>query len=914
MKITYFRLKGYVNILQGMGLDELIIPFDQFKNRIILIQGANGTGKSTILKALSPEPDSSDSFRTDVFINNGIQQIVEYPAEKEIHYIDNSGNTYKILIQSVVNDSKTSRSTKAYISKNGEEYNPNGTVSGFREIRDNLFGIDSIYLDMSAISSENRGLVDMIPSDRRKYLASYIGSLDTFNQIYKSISKKVSLYKNKLNDLNSKIYQIGDENSLRILLSKQEESLKQLNSRRDELLKELSNAETTISLLDPDNKIQDLFASISERLGLINTELEECDKEYVYLLTKLSLNDDIYEIGDIENKIKSDEDNLKKYENLYVEYNTKVNTLTSLNNEASGMLDKNRTMLNNISTNTIQDNIEEKIDTLNLAIKAYEEELDQDTINILKILPIEQISTFKEDLNNLASYIKEAYQYVYESDLPKVLDICLDPNKENQYNKDMNSYKNSIENDKIKSDILKRDIEDTKNIIEKLNKFDSMRPSNCVIDDCPFISDLIELKNKCDYNAKLNDLTSELEDVNDRLLENNEKYSLLESLYGDIINLKPMSDIINSNKSIISLIPKLNYLLDKEELKSRIINHYDFHDFNILDTIISQESLYKAYNETKDQVSSLEGDLKVYKNNKALIDSLTSTISELELEYSNRDRDIKKYIVECDSLKTIIEKMKDELDNLKSLSNVMKNKKELSDSKSKLKQEYATIKDNIKTIKSKIDIKNDILNNLESVDNNINPLRDDITKTKISLTNLTEYQETYKEYSSLYEKIVFIRDSCSPGNGQSIQSQYVKMYMNEIILTCNMLLGYMFNGTIKLEMPIIDQKQFSIPFIGPGGREVPDISKGSTAQKCMIGLAFSCASMIKSSNMYNIPRFDEIDGGLDQQNRTMFIAAINQVLDVLNADQCIMVSHNTEFDTQSTTLIYCSPNGITITE
>ena len=68
MKITYFRMKGYVNILQGMGLDELIIPFNEFKNRIILIQGANGTGKSTILKALSPEPDSSDSFRTDVMV------------------------------------------------------------------------------------------------------------------------------------------------------------------------------------------------------------------------------------------------------------------------------------------------------------------------------------------------------------------------------------------------------------------------------------------------------------------------------------------------------------------------------------------------------------------------------------------------------------------------------------------------------------------------------------------------------------------------------------------------------------------------------------------------------------------------------------------------------------------------------
>ena len=36
MKLTYFRLKGYINILNGMGIDELVIPFNTFKNRIIL--------------------------------------------------------------------------------------------------------------------------------------------------------------------------------------------------------------------------------------------------------------------------------------------------------------------------------------------------------------------------------------------------------------------------------------------------------------------------------------------------------------------------------------------------------------------------------------------------------------------------------------------------------------------------------------------------------------------------------------------------------------------------------------------------------------------------------------------------------------------------------------------------------------
>ena len=146
-----------------MGLDELIIPFLDFKNRIVLVSGENGTGKSTIIKALTPNPDSSDSFRTDVFIDqNGNRQIIEYPGEKEIHYLDydENGNSiiYKILIQSLVDESRTRRTTKAFISKNDEEMNPNGNVSSFKDIRDDLLGIDPVYLDLSFVSSEQKEL------------------------------------------------------------------------------------------------------------------------------------------------------------------------------------------------------------------------------------------------------------------------------------------------------------------------------------------------------------------------------------------------------------------------------------------------------------------------------------------------------------------------------------------------------------------------------------------------------------------------------------------------------------------------------------------------------------------------------------------------------------------------------------
>ena len=80
----------------------------------------------------------------------------------------------------------------------------------------------------------------------------------------------------------------------------------------------------------------------------------------------------------------------------------------------------------------------------------------------------------------------------------------------------------------------------------------------------------------------------------------------------------------------------------------------------------------------------------------------------------------------------------------------------------------------------------------------------------------------------------------------------------------------------------------------------------------MVGLVFSCVAMMKASLKYNIPRLDEIDGGLDQSNRITFIQVLNQILDIMHSEQCIICSHNSEFDTYSTTRIICGNGGIKI--
>ena len=62
MKLLFFELHNYAGIANGMNLDTISIDFSKAKHTVTLICGMNGVGKSTLLKAMTPLPDSTDNY------------------------------------------------------------------------------------------------------------------------------------------------------------------------------------------------------------------------------------------------------------------------------------------------------------------------------------------------------------------------------------------------------------------------------------------------------------------------------------------------------------------------------------------------------------------------------------------------------------------------------------------------------------------------------------------------------------------------------------------------------------------------------------------------------------------------------------------------------------------------------------
>lgn len=915
MKITYFRLRGYIKVLNGMGLEEIAIPFSEFKNRIVLVQGENGCAKSTIIAALTPNPDGSDSFRTDVFIDAyGNRQIIEYPAEKEIHYesIDEFGNKnyFKILIQSIVDDTRTRRTTKAFISKNGEELNPNGNVTSFKEIRDAALSIDPIYLDLSAISAENRGIVDMIPSERRKYMASYIGSLDTYNNIFKVISKKVSNLKSYMNTVNSKLYELGDENELRMKLSQLNTSLKDYNKTRDELLKKLADTEATVRLIDPDNKMQDLYASISERLGTINSEMKRNQSKLEQVYSQLQLDPQNSNIGSM---IEEGEKSLKSYESTQSDYKSRIQTLMSLNEATLESLERDRNILQGLSSNMIQDNIQGAIDSLKVTVNEYEQYINPEDIKILDSVSLDELLDLRDSFSSFTSEIMSAEDLYGWDEFSYAVDMILDKEKQKSNSDSIMMANRNIADNNIEIIRLKNEISTAESDLEELKGFTNSRPAECKVDTCPYIARYMKLGKPEDLEEQIGQYKANLkllEKMNESLKNTSDLYSR-----GDeIVRRLDMAISMLYSKSALKKIPGVNGILNINTLKDQLLrtHRHDKVEGAVVNSLVEKSSVYSDLKKAKEQLSALEKDLESYNNNKALIDSLDASIQSNEILYDKRAGEIQELTNDISFTSNLITNLNGKLEKLHTafeLSNLIDN---LNKEKDSLRAEFEAVKDKIKLVKEKLDSVYVIKSDIQKVEDAIAPLGDMIGQITYDLTSILKYQTEYKESAEKYDKMIFIRNACSPGNGLGIQSEYIKRYMNDIIIDCNTMLGYMFGGSIRLDVPVINEKQFSIPFLGPNGIIVPDISMGSTAQKCMIGLVFSCVAMMKSSLNYNIPRFDEIDGGLDQQNRITFINVLNQILDFMHSEQCVICSHNMEFDTQNTTRLICSHTGIRV--
>ena len=869
MKILYVKLENYIGIFNGRGDNVLEIDLSHTTTPIIVIKGHNGSGKSTLLKALNPMPDSNDQF------------IPGAEAKKTLVYQINTDIVRIEYLYPVKKDGSRA-TTKAQVFKNNEPLNLTNNVSDAKEIIYTLFKLDSSFLALSQLTSTDRGLADKRPSERKIFVNSSISGIEEYNNMYKVINKKFSMYKSLINSVVSKINKIGNKQELDISFNRVNRMLEEIIKERDIALASVAKIQAKLD----ENNAKELV----DKYNSLESEIYEKNVKVKQLLAELKyINPDLVTHNMIE---------LRKIEK------TKAIELATLNEEiknTQALKDSLSKEMNELNSN-IQKKIAERNTYISTEISTEEMNAYDDAVKELNIIHQDihtaglNISdkTEIQNLNELFTFIIDKLQFITDGlnsiDYEMGFDFIL-KNKHNEetwriaqdLRNEINSLTMQVNETNLQMSLLE-------SLVEKSEKL-KLRPASCKDNTCIFIKDAFEAAKQ-----KPNDELIKLQQKNEKtsnILK--EKQKQLEVI-NDCIELKNRFDVIYNK------ICSYEFLLNK----------VDLHDLTSIDFLVSiaRTGNYKMIKETRDKINVLYNLLELkenyektvdlykdaideYNKNKSIIDSINMDIDsskeklqDVSKEYSLKSSKVTELETTISKLEPMVNKLSTYIEiKLPELEMVMNQIQELRSNKESLRQRVMQVEEINKDLESS----SNIVDQINARYNDILKQRDILSYNKIMIE---KYLEELAEYKSKYEKLETIRYYVSPTTG--IQTVFMGAYMNNIILKANELLSLIFNGQFVIQPFVINESEFRIPCLGSGILN-DDISSMSTSQICMISMIISFAMLANADTDYNILKLDEIDGGLDPDNRSQFISLLNSLIQIVDCEQCFLISHNMEY-------------------
>jgi len=869
MRLLSLRLENYIGIYNGMGLSSIEIDFSKCIHKVLIIKGDNGTGKSTIFKALTPLADSS------------IDYIPDKTAIKEIAYETDFQTILNIKYESLVKDG-IRRPTKCYLNRLNpdgsiENLNPSNNITTAKEVIYDILGIDDNFITLSQLSANKKGLGGLKPSERKRYVNSIISSLAAFNNIHKMITTKSTILKSIIDSYVTKLSQIGNIAIVEDAIKKDTVALQELDNKKNGLISEIATIKAELSRLDSSGSFLDDYKNLSMR--------------------KIILEKEIRELPDIE---EYSEEKLIQYEKDMAKYEANEEMLSS---RAKELLDEESKINNNITELTIKlDSLynKEHMDDLNSKIESTKKELESykpyfHLFKTYKDISEQDYETVKLVIEKFNSTVENIFQ-TYSETVRKESMNSLRTGK-NEVILDHTEILSGLEKQLEDLRTEKHNVEFLNNRSKDYNKI----PDDCNHkSDCPFIKDVVKAKNALrsrqslySLSTKINSTLDAIESAKNLAEENMIKTQCLYEMKSILEYIQSMSKIIRKFPGTESL-DSINTLYHNIEHGIRL-------NFEFVDK-------YQEFKNISTIVSALEDDLHSYETAK---EKLISANAEIRILQEKIDTDLKNLSTIRDSKLSIfaeIEKIRSSkmeiemiLDSIR-YAKINKAKfEEVSVELDEITNKIESMEKNTVLIKDLTDKLNRRASELSALQNTDLPaISKAIEENKYRMVLFEQYTRDSQEYAAKYNEVQMIKKYTSI---HGIQTVYMSVFMNSILNTTNTLLRLLFGGRFALQPFIINENEFNIPCADSEGRVREDISLMSDSQLSMISMLISFVLLRNSSNRYNIIKLDEVDDNLDSMNRIQFSILIEQIMNDLGFDQCLIISHNNELDLSNTDIV-----------
>lgn len=235
LKINYLELKNFGSIYTGMKKRKISIDFTKRKNRVTILVGETGSGKTSILREMHPYAYTTSDARSSTS-----ELILEgEDGYKEIH-IQDGPDIYEIRhFYKNHNDRLT---VKSFVKLNGEEMNPNGNVTSFKEYIENALEVDQNYLKLLRLGPNVETFVRMSTSQRKYFISELLSEIGIFQTMYKKINEDTRTNKTLLKSVGERMRRIGTDDVafLETQLVEQGENLRHLTITKEDMQRSLS--------------------------------------------------------------------------------------------------------------------------------------------------------------------------------------------------------------------------------------------------------------------------------------------------------------------------------------------------------------------------------------------------------------------------------------------------------------------------------------------------------------------------------------------------------------------------------------------------------------------------------------------------------------------------------------------------